>query len=233
MNQYCFLLVSRIAILGGLLTAPVFAAEIPSPTPTEGFHGTRCGDNIRGPFEGCDDGNIFGGDGCAADCTPETTVQSAFAPILQPITSPVATTISLEGAIVFAESQQRMIAVRSFNVKPVVVPGGAVVCTSGVEASDEFGPGNVGVGVRGVNDSSSNVLIATIKIRQWFTASAGTDQLACTEDDPPMGSETIVNRKFKLSLPFESCLGDGNHDGEVTIDEIITTVANSLDGCPR
>lgn len=45
--------------------------------------------------------------------------------------------------------------------------------------------------------------------------------------------EILKMVNIALGAPVEECpAGDRNGDGDITVDEILTAVANALDGCP-
>src|SRR5215470_129948 len=51
-----------------------------TPTATPSTAAGVCGDGHVDAGEDCDDGNNFGGDGCAANCTSETSLTGQFDP---------------------------------------------------------------------------------------------------------------------------------------------------------
>ncbi len=206
---------------------------MPLPTPTEVFESFRCGNGIREPGELCDDGNNFGGDGCSADCGPETVVTSAFEPVLEYVVAPSFDSILLRGSLTLAISQSNKVAVRSFDLEPGVVFGG-YVCTRAVVSPDRFGPGNVGVGSIGGESVSIHLLRMTVSVKRWYgEADRGADGIPCTDDDPKLDATSVYELPLQLSLAVpEPCAGDSDGDGKVTIDEIIAAVNNALTQCP-
>jgi cysteine-rich repeat protein len=153
----------------------------PSPTATPTGGAGFCGDhevNVAG--EECDDGNNVGGDGCAANCTNETTrpttldsnmslsnVQGlAFKLTLklsgtQALTggSPRDTAVFGAGGARLFEPGEFPIVVKAEDVKfnPIDVPGLGCACVRAVPVP-EFGPGISGIGKAGCGENGlSNV----------------------------------------------------------------------------
>ena len=117
-----------------------------------------CGDGDVGVEEECDDGNPFGGDGCAANCTTERLVtcalRTASATTLQ--TDRFAIPAPLVGQIALAVGRLRpatpdeaipfvLRAAESF-IAPALVSVIGISCTTPIE-SEEWGPGNAGGGI--------------------------------------------------------------------------------------
>lgn len=117
-----------------------------------------CGNGEIDDDEQCDDGNRFGGDGCAANCTNEvqatcvfgegtvSTVQTTlFAIPLNPTGQQVLTGGQPRGA-----DQLVPFVIRADEVQfdPIPVPGLVCACVRGAEV-EEFGPGNTAAGQTG------------------------------------------------------------------------------------
>ncbi len=123
--------------------------------------GALCGDGVRQGSETCDDGNLWGGDGCAANCTIESdaildfgnaaetqssmVIQTLTFPIHLPITGSQILTYGsaredpsagADGFTNFAHSEVPTVLRISKNLKkidPIKVPGLACICVRGVE----------------------------------------------------------------------------------------------------
>lgn len=200
--------------------------------------GMKCPANVPQIPGGVDCGTgsclPFGGDGCAADCTPEKVVTSGFSPVYESIVLPTSTSIFLSGRMTFALSQNGLVAVRSLDFDTQLVSFGGYVCTRGIVSPEQFGPGNVGVGMLGGADTSLNILRITFAEQRWSGSSdRGADGVPCTDDDPGLHDAQVYDRQLWLSLPpTPACNGDRNGDGTVTIDEILDAVNKALNGCP-
>jgi len=134
------------------------AAAVP-PTAETVTVVAGCGDGVSDPSEQCDDGNTFGGDGCAANCSFET--EAAFVldgAEVSPRSGATVQAATFRVALNFSGSQISRIgnpsadgiipvALRAnetlFN--PVPVLGFACICSRPVPYA-AFGPGNAGVG---------------------------------------------------------------------------------------
>ena len=141
-------------------------------TPTTG---AICGNGHMEPGEECDDGNTFGGDGCAANCTTETMRQGTFDPNLT-ISSVQTETgligpLHLTGSEIFRTGKARPddaigpngqvlvkagyipVIIRADELKfdPVPVLGVVCACVRGIPVPDLFGAGVAAVGVIGCN----------------------------------------------------------------------------------
>ena len=139
-------------------------AAIETPTNTPGGTGAICGNNIIEDGEQCDDGNNYGGDGCAANCTNEVdatvflgvdsttsmslaTVQAVAFPIPlvitgeQIITAGSARTepsIGADGRTNFNPGDIPTVTVLATNkglIDPIMVPGLVCACLRGSELS--------------------------------------------------------------------------------------------------
>jgi len=115
-----------------------------------------CGDDAVTGDEACDDGNLFGGDGCAANCTVErdllcglaeasnSTIQSRFFEIPLALNGQVVLTVG--GLRTSAPQAPVPFVFRTAFIAPSMVPGIAIACTTVAEAPG-WGPGNAGGGV--------------------------------------------------------------------------------------
>ncbi|MGH7788214.1 MAG: hypothetical protein ACRERC_15185 [Candidatus Binatia bacterium] len=144
----------------------------PSPTPTVEPSGAVCGNNVEEAGEECDDGNIFGGDDCAANCTTESARRGTFdstKTIATVQAEGFAVVLNLTGGQTFRTGKPRNevvvgpggevlsqpgdipVAVRAeeLNFDPVVVDGLVCACVRGVPVPDLFGPGISAKGVVG------------------------------------------------------------------------------------
>lgn len=156
------------------LSATTGPSSTPTLSPTPGGAAV-CGNNQTDTGEQCDDGNIDGGDGCAANCTNERRVdcifggstgafvQTGFFPIelvfqgQQTLTagSPRTTAVSTTDPQVSFNPGDipAVIKVEDLNFEPVVVPNLVCACVRAAEAREELGPGNTGAGVVGCGPS--------------------------------------------------------------------------------
>ncbi len=201
------------------------------------------------PFEDCDDGNKWNGDGCSAVCTRETNFSTRFLPILvnvSLISFPPAGYIPIAGHVVYTTAaisgpgpQPPIVALRALEMDATGIPQTGLFCLRGVVPPDEhFGPGNVGLGTRGTDFAPRNALNVRAYMQQWVdplvgtTVDVGVDGVPCTEDDPAYSTATVSENMLTIPLP-PTCNGDANADGKVTVDEIITAVNNALDGCSQ
>jgi len=147
----------------------------PTVTPTPGSGTPVCGNGTKEDGEDCDDGNNFGGDGCAANCTTEpeplvgtfdatktkATVQTQAIPIV----------LSISGHQTFRVGKKRDVAVTTASgpgfqpgeiplvirsdelvFDPVKVTGLVCACVRGVPVTS-FGPGNSATGSIGCGDA--------------------------------------------------------------------------------
>ncbi|MEO8604397.1 MAG: hypothetical protein ABI629_17625 [bacterium] len=164
-----------------------------------------CGDGNVDPGEECDDGNNFGGDDCAANCTSETlrvgkfdsqktlaTVQTQAIPII----------LKISGQQTFRTGKKRDAAVTtksgpSFGpgeipvvikasellFDPVKVTGLVCACVRGVPV-DSFGPGNAATGSIGCGDQGlSDISYRLIQDHNTSPGSLGNSNPG-TPDDP-------------------------------------------------
>ena len=209
-----------------------------------------CGNGtLEAQFEDCDDGNRYGGDGCSVSCRRETIVTTAFSELLIPVNLLLSVPefpyglgvgrFPFSGQVIFARAPVGRgdtfdVAVRSLQVSPLN-QNTPTVCIRGKTPPDElFGPGNVGTG--SIGPYGPNVLGATVFLEQWLNypiADVGPDGVACTDDDPGLAQAHYLQPFLQLQLGTTlPCTGDRNGDGQVTIDEILDSVNNALNGCP-
>jgi len=142
----------------------------PTPTPTPCF--PICEDGaLCSPIEQCDDGNNFGGDGCAANCTLERgvtcdlgiesgsqfqtsvfvfpLVHTGFFDFQAGSETPLAVDTGSQG---LARGDVPLaLPVAGIRFEPILIPGIGCTCIRG--AAGEFGPGNAGSGVIGCGDA--------------------------------------------------------------------------------
>lgn len=142
----------RSSSAGIALLALVSALALPAD-PALG----KCGDGVLEAGEICDDGNNFGGDGCAANCTDETErvffidpERSSGVAQLRAIAVP----FRVQGSFVVISGRRGadgriplVLRETDLQIMPVQVPGLACVCTRGIEGAIIHGPGNFGSGV--------------------------------------------------------------------------------------
>jgi cysteine-rich repeat protein len=140
----------------------------PTPTPTPRPDEIRCGNGIIDGPERCDDGNTFGGDGCAANCTTEQTINFPLDPagtqlLIQFASSPF--TVNLSGSLPLVAGAPRTVAVLDSDGAVLFAPGDIPVIARAEEATfdavrvpslgclcvhalaaPQFGPGNSAAG---------------------------------------------------------------------------------------
>jgi cysteine-rich repeat protein len=154
---------SAALIFALALLAPSAMRAGESPTPTA----TECGNNVIEDGEECDDGNLIGGDDCAANCTTE--VETPF--VLDgsgtpPRSRAIVQTASFALTLSFSGSQTGRlgkpgpdgiipvaIRVDDFVFNPIRVSGLACICTRALPY-DDFGFTNSGIGEIGCNGLS-------------------------------------------------------------------------------
>lgn len=117
-----------------------------------------CGDNDLTVEEQCDDGNLFGGDGCAANCTTERLVTCALLPASATTiqTDRFAIPAPLVGQIALAVGRLRpstpdeaipfVVRAADSFIAPALVRVIGISCTTPIE-SEQWGPGNAGGGI--------------------------------------------------------------------------------------
>ncbi|MDX2168581.1 MAG: hypothetical protein SF182_16025 [Deltaproteobacteria bacterium] len=166
-----------------------------------------CGDgNVNVPGETCDDGNNFGGDGCAANCTEEDARAGVFdstktKATVQTQAFPI--TLNISGRQTFRTGKARDTAVTTKEgpsfapgeipvvikseellFDPVSVPGLVCACVRGVDVP-EFGPGvsargSIGCGDTGLTDISYRL----IQDHNTTPGSPGNKAPGGSPDDP-------------------------------------------------
>ena len=134
--------------------------------------GAICGNNIVETGEDCDDGNNFGGDGCAKNCTNETKRSGDFDPnkatsLVQTAVIPIQLFLTGSQALITGQPRDTAVmdpegntvtkanevpvVIKAADVKfaPVSIPGLVCACVRGIAVPDLFGAGNAGDGVIG------------------------------------------------------------------------------------
>jgi cysteine-rich repeat protein len=129
----------------------------------------ECGNGTKESGEECDDGNTSGGDGCAENCTLETTYPCTFAEeasatlqtylfgLFLPLEGSYA--LSIGKATDSSGERPAVIRASAMRFEPVVLPGVACVCVRG-GTLPEFGDpniaeqGSVGCGEQGLDEVS-------------------------------------------------------------------------------
>lgn len=165
--------------VGPTETPPIGATFTPTatipvgPTNTPGGTPGVCGNGNVDAGEECDDGNNFGGDGCAANCTTEVealctfggasgaTVQTLLFAIPLELTGSQTFTLGMardeqvttpDPELSFGPGEVPVtLTTDNINFDPVPVPGLVCACVRGVDTG-EFGPNNAGAGRLGCGD---------------------------------------------------------------------------------
>jgi len=155
----------------------------PCDTRTPAAGSAVCGNGTKEGDEECDDGDLFGGDRCAANCTCErpdkarcelggnsgSLVQGSLlavrlmfenSRVLATSGSPrEGTVVTTDPEITFAPGDiPQVVKVEDLQIDPLVLPGLLCVCVRGVPIPEEFGEGNaltsiVGCGPGGLADT--------------------------------------------------------------------------------
>jgi cysteine-rich repeat protein len=189
------------------------------PTPTPG--GAICGNGTTEPGEECDDGNIFGGDDCAANCTEEIEpLRGTFDTVMTMATvqnSGVQIPVRLSGGQTFRAGKGRDEVVRGegdvtlfqageipvvirateLNFDPVAVSTVACACVRAVPVPDMFGPGNAATGSIGCG--TNGLMDVNYRVIQDHNTNPGDEFNACTPanggapDDPECDDESGVD----------------------------------------
>ena len=149
----------------GPTNTPTNTVVVNTPTPTNTQGGAAvCGNGTVEGDEQCDDGNTFGGDGCAANCTTETRQDCVFGEGTgaNVQTAIFAIPLALTGKQVLTTGTPRTsdpnmiapIVIKAADVAfdPVQVPGLVCACVR-AGAKDEYGPGNSGLGQTSCSDA--------------------------------------------------------------------------------
>lgn len=203
----------------------------------------ECGNNIVEGVEQCDDGNTFGGDGCASNCSYEVFAELTFDRFRDGVSVPDYPRALFNGQIAIASGNGSAVGqnpgpyvVRAFSTDPVVVPQIGVFCIRGVEPEGEenpLGPGNISIGLLGEVGQSVNILSVSMRTQEWVNplADPGGDERHCSADDPGLSAALFLSRNLRLSLRI-GCPGDTDHDGAVTVDDLVQGTRHAINGCP-
>jgi cysteine-rich repeat protein len=154
---------------------PTGDQPVVTPTVTSTPSGDPiCGNGTIESGEDCDDGNNFGGDGCAANCTFETRRQGTFTEASQANVRSVAIPIALplRGTTAMTTGRPRDTVVVNPAGDVITLPGQVPVAFKAVDVRFEpislfgllcacvravpheaFGPGNSGAGLIGCSDA--------------------------------------------------------------------------------
>ncbi len=238
----------------GLLTLaiwpPAVAGQTPSPTPAV------CGDGKQATTEECDDHNTVGGDGCAANCTIETTRVFSFSPQRSAVRlqTPIHAFFSdsqpgVSGTIALTTGNPGangimplVIKANGVNLAPIQI-GPVCVCMRASVRSDLFGPGNIGAGVIGcsgldqVNAAMALDHNTTDVDPECAAADAATDGHACLEDsaNPPACNRNslhdgVCNGPLHLIAAGSGPPGSAFLRMSLAV-AFITAIAPTEDGC--
>lgn len=174
-----------------------------TPTPTQGPGGI-CGDNTPNAGEDCDDGNNFGGDGCAANCTTETSLVGTFDEAKTHATvqnAGLQIPVMLSGGQTFRAGKARnevvhgpggvelfqpgeipvVIKASELHFAPVKVSTVACACVRAAEQADLLGPGNAATGVIGCGDNGLTDI--NYRVIQDHNTNPGDELNACHQSD--------------------------------------------------
>lgn len=204
----------------------------PTPTRTPGG-GAVCGNDVVETGEECDDGNNWGGDGCAKNCTNETqrkvifqdstsvpldrraraTVQTGALPIAVALAgNQVYTTGSMrneivrdpEGNIVSTPGQIPVVVPADLVAfEPVSVPGLVCACVRGVTADQFFGPGNAGDGAIGCGEQG--VENVNYHLRQDHNTTPGSPGNGGAAQGLPDDPDCTNMFQFEVGLVSPAC----------------------------
>lgn len=172
----------------------------------DGCPAGACGDGqVNVPGETCDDGNNFGGDGCAANCTAEDVREAVFDSTRTKATvqtQALKIELNISGGQTVRSGQLRdhvvekadgtvfapgevpaAIRANELRFNPVVVPGLVCACVRG-EAVEAFGPGNAGTGSIGCGDAGLTDISYRIVQDHVTTPGSTINNFQGTPDDP-------------------------------------------------
>ena len=178
----------------------------PTPTPITGS--AVCGNATPEAGEDCDDGNVFGGDGCAPNCTNETLRVGTFdsdktVAVVQAGGFPIGP-LHLEGSQTFrtgtvrnvdtmgtnnqviVKANELPVAIRAseLHFEPVKVLGTICACVRGIPVPEQFGEGIAGSGSVGCNDAGlTDVSYRLIQDHNTTPGDPGNN-FTGTPDDP-------------------------------------------------
>ncbi|MCW5954651.1 MAG: hypothetical protein KIT69_20555, partial [Propionibacteriaceae bacterium] len=170
-----------------------------------GTSGAICGNGTKEEGEECDDGNIFGGDGCAANCTTEdarvgvfdpektvATVQTEALPITLNLTGQqtfrtgharATATTQVGGGVIPAGEIPAVIKASELKFDPVKVTGLVCACVRGIPVP-AFGPGIAANGSIGCSDQGlTDVSYRMIQDHDTTPGDPGNKTMG-TPDDP-------------------------------------------------
>ncbi len=200
------------------------------PPPPEGV----CGNEELDDGEECDDGNNFGGDGCAANCTDETSragefdsartiafVQTEGLGVIQ---------IPLEGSQVFRTGSPRdtdtelangeiipagnipvVLRASELVFEPVIVPGLVCACVRGaVPEGEVFGPQNFGMGSVACGDQPGGLTDISYVLTQDHNTNPG-DNCNLTDGSADDADCSAVS-ELPGGLNSLACLEGGDDD---------------------
>lgn len=216
----------------------------PNPTPTS----TRppsgdaiCGNEIVEAGEDCDDGNNFGGDGCATNCTDETrrdgtltensgaVAKSQFLPFILPLRGTTTLTtgkprdvdvVGKDGTIVTRAGQIPVITkAADVRFNPVSLTGLVCACVRGIPVPELFGPGNSGMGLIGCNPEG--LMDVDFLVEQDHNTTPGDPGNSGSENGLPDDSDCTASSELGDGVVSNACLeGTGEACSAINFEHI-------------
>ncbi len=181
----------------------------------DGAVSPACGDGGLDEGEACDDGNSFGGDGCATNCTLEQVRSATLDPassqtVIELSAFPVAVGLTGTSTVITGASRDGeirnpsgeivsnpgeipvVLTADELRIAPAAVTGLVCLCLRGVE-TPAFGPGNMGAGFLGCGPNGFERPVDYRLVQDHNTTpgspgNGGGEQLA---DDPECNDRVV------------------------------------------